>query len=99
MKKYQSLFSRKFSVFLAVKFSIYLNRPACFRNGTINVFFVLQTPAGLQCQGRKKTKKLPKVPMDAFSFTTEILDLIRNSLSFLKVDTCRSVSLNPLSTI
>lgn len=43
-----------------------------------------ETPAGLQCPGRKLTKKLPKLPDDAFSFTTEVLDLNRNKTTFLK---------------
>lgn len=46
-----------------------------------------QTPRGVQCPGRQLTKKFPMVPNDAFSFTTQVLDVNGIHLSSMKV-TC-----------
>jgi len=45
---------------------------------------VFETPAGVTCPGRKLTRKFPAVPSDAFSFTTEIVDVKNDILSFMK---------------
>ncbi|XP_060569694.1 uncharacterized protein LOC132728098 isoform X2 [Ruditapes philippinarum] len=45
---------------------------------------VFETPAGVQCPGRKMVRQFPVVPSDAFSFTTEILDTVNLRLSFMK---------------
>ncbi|XP_052785713.1 uncharacterized protein LOC128221230 [Mya arenaria] len=45
---------------------------------------VFETPSGIVCPGRKLTQNFPTVANDAFSFTTEILDVTNNHLSFMK---------------
>ena len=45
-------------------------------------------------------KKLPKVPDDAFSFTTEVLDVDNQGLSFVKVwDSCKENSKSKISKV
>ncbi|XP_061170485.1 uncharacterized protein LOC133179822 [Saccostrea echinata] len=44
---------------------------------------VFETPAGVQCPGRKNTKNLPTMP-PAFSFMSEYVDKTRKIVSFMK---------------
>ncbi|XP_048750693.1 uncharacterized protein LOC125662497 [Ostrea edulis] len=44
---------------------------------------VFETPAGLQCPGRKNVKNLPTMP-PAFSFMSEYVDKTRKLVSFMK---------------
>nr|XP_022308560.1 uncharacterized protein LOC111114516 [Crassostrea virginica] len=50
---------------------------------TIHSSRVFETPAGLQCQGRKNTKNLPTMP-PSFSFMSEYVDKTRKLISFMK---------------
>ncbi|ESO87902.1 hypothetical protein LOTGIDRAFT_166205 [Lottia gigantea] len=43
---------------------------------------VFETPSMVICPNRKNTKVFPQLP-DAFSFTVEIVDLVRKSVSFM----------------
>ena len=44
-----------------------------------------QTPAGVTCPGRKLTRPFPTVAKDAFSFTTEIVDVDDDDIAYMKV--------------
>ncbi|XP_065930578.1 uncharacterized protein [Magallana gigas] len=50
---------------------------------TVHGASVFETPAGLQCPGRKNVKNLPTMP-PAFSFMSEYIDKTRKIVSFMK---------------
>ena len=57
------------------------------------MLFVLQTPSGVICPGRKNTKALPQVA-PYFSFTVEILDKSNKEVYFMNVSSSQLVSID-----